>query len=320
MEKTKIGVLVGPTASGKTALSVEIAARMDAEIISADSIQLYKGFDIGSAKPTLQERRGIRHHLIDVYEPFEQNASVARFQALAQQVIADITSRGKFPLVVGGTGLYVNALTYPLSFTGVASDPELRTSLAETEAQNPGSLYVLLKELDPKSAARLHPNDRKRIIRAMEVVKLTGKAIDEFGGDFENKKNKEVPYDVKLIALTMPRELLYARIEKRVDEMIRMGLVDEVKRLKALGVTVDMPAMQGLGYKQLYAFLDGACKLDEAIAAIKLETRHFAKRQLTWFKRDKRIVWLDVTQYKSREALTEAAVCALEGGDHEQTH
>ena len=320
MEKTKIGVLVGPTASGKTALSVEIAAHMDAEIISADSIQLYKGFDIGSAKPTLQERRGIRHHLIDVYEPFEQNASVARFQALAQQVIADITSRGKFPLVVGGTGLYVNALTYPLSFTGVASDPELRTSLAETEAQNPGSLYVLLKELDPKSAARLHPNDRKRIIRAVEVVKLTGKAIDEFGGDFENKKNEEVPYDVKLIALTMPRELLYARIEKRVDEMIRMGLVDEVKRLKALGVTVDMPAMQGLGYKQLYAFLDGACKLDEAIAAIKLETRHFAKRQLTWFKRDKRIVWLDVTQYKSREALTEAAVCALEGGDHEQTH
>ena len=320
MEKAKIGVLVGPTASGKTALSVEIAARMDAEIISADSIQLYKGFDIGSAKPTLQERRGIRHHLIDVYEPVEQNASVARFQALAQQAIADITSHGKFPLVVGGTGLYVNALTYPLSFTGVTSDPELRTSLAETEAQSPGSLYALLKELDPKSAARLHPNDLKRIIRAVEVVKLTGKAMDEFGGDFENKKNEEIPFDVKLIALTMPRELLYARIEKRVDEMMHMGLIDEVKRLKALGVTADMPAMQGLGYKQLYAFLDGAGEIDEAIASIKLETRHFAKRQLTWFKRDKRIVWFDVTQYESREALAEAAVCALEGGDHEQTH
>ena len=320
MSKAKIGILVGPTASGKTALSVEIAAHLDAEIISADSIQLYKGFDIGSAKPTHQERKGIKHRLIDVYEPLEKNASVAQIQLLARKAIEEISARGKFPLVVGGTGLYINALTYPLSFTGAAADSELRAKLMETEEQQPGALYALLKELDPKRAARLHPNDRKRIVRAVEVVKLTGKAMDELGGDFENKKNEEIPYDVKLIGLTMPRELLYARIEQRVDAMMHMGLLEEVKHLKALGATAEMPAMQGLGYKQLCTFLDGNCDLNEAVAAIKLETRHFAKRQLTWFKRDKRIVWFDVTQYESFKALCHAAVCALEGGSHEQTH
>ncbi|MCE5234893.1 MAG: tRNA (adenosine(37)-N6)-dimethylallyltransferase MiaA [Clostridiaceae bacterium] len=314
MEKIKLGVLVGPTASGKTALSLEIAKKIGAEIVSADSIQLYKGFDIGSAKPTAEERRGIAHHLLDVYEPTEQNASVARFQELARQAIEDIFSRGKFPLVVGGTGLYVNALTYPLNFAGAPSDPALRAQLNEMEAGSPGSLHTLLAELDPKSASRLHKNDVKRVARAIEVVKLTGRPIGEFGGDFENRRNEEIPYDVRMIGLTMPRELLYERIERRVDDMMKRGLLEEILRLKVLGVTADMPAMQGLGYKQLYAHLAGQCSLEEAVAAIKLETRRFAKRQITWFKRDKRIQWFDLAQYESLDALTLDAVRALEGG------
>ncbi|HWR17982.1 MAG TPA: tRNA (adenosine(37)-N6)-dimethylallyltransferase MiaA [Clostridia bacterium] len=312
-EKIKLGVLVGPTASGKTALSIKIAKRMDAEIVSADSIQLYKGFDIGSAKPTPNERQGIRHHLLDVYEPIEQNASVSRYQAYAQVAIADITSRNKFPLVVGGTGLYVNALTFPLNFTGAKSDPALREQLSELELQTPGSLHALLGQLDPKSAQRLHKNDIKRIIRAIEVVRLTGKTIDEYGGDFENRRSEEIPYDVRMVGLTMPRELLYERIEKRVDEMMRVGLLDEVLRLKKLGVTADMPAMQGLGYKQLYAHLMSTCSLEQAVANIKLETRHFAKRQITWFKRDKRIRWFDVTAYESIDALANDAIGVMEG-------
>ncbi len=313
MDKTKLGVLVGPTASGKTALSIKIAKRMDAEIVSADSIQLYRGFDIGSAKPTHEERQGIKHHLIDVYEPTEQNASVSRFQTLAKETIEDIASRKKFPLVVGGTGLYVNALTFPLNFTGAKSDPALREELLVMEKQTPGSLHALLEELDPKSAARLHKNDVKRVARAIEVARLTGKTIDEYGGDFENKRSTEIPYDVRMIGLAMPRELLYERIERRVDEMMQKGLLGEVRRLKELGVTADMPAMQGLGYKQLYEHLNGVTSLEQAVASVKLETRHFAKRQITWFKRDKRIRWFDVTQYKSLDALTDDAIGSLEG-------
>lgn len=314
MEKMKLGILVGPTASGKTALSIEIAKKLNAEIVSADSIQLYRGFDIGSAKPTAEERQGIAHHLLDVYEPAEQNASVARFQELARLAIEEISFRGKFPLVVGGTGLYVNALTYPLNFAGAPSDPVLRTQLNEMEANSPGSLHILLTKIDPKSAGRLHKNDVKRVLRAIEVVKLTGKPIDEFGGDFKNSRNEDIPYDVRMIGLTMPRELLFARVERRVDDMMKRGLLDEVRRLKVLGVTADMPSMQGLGYKQLYAHLAGTCSLEDAVAAIKLETRRFAKRQITWFKRDKRIQWFDVTQYESLGALTIDAVRALEGG------
>jgi tRNA dimethylallyltransferase len=312
-EKTRLGVLIGPTASGKTELSIKIAKCMDAEIVSADSIQLYKGFDIGAAKPTLLERQGIRHHLLDIYEPMEQNASVSRYQTLAKEAIMDIAARNKFPLVVGGTGLYVNALTFPLNFTGAASDPALREELNEMERQTPGSLHTLLRELDPKSAERLHKNDIKRVIRAIEVVRLTGKTIDEYGGDFENSRSEEIPYDVRMIGLTMPRELLYERIGRRVDEMMRMGLLNEVQRLKELGVTADMPAMQGLGYKQLYAYLMGTCSLEQAVASIKLETRHFAKRQITWFKRDKRIRWFDTTQYESFDVLAYDAIISLEG-------
>lgn len=313
MGKTKLYLIVGPTASGKTALSIEVAKRVNAEIISADSIQLYKGFDIGSAKPTVEERQGIAHHLIDVYEPTERNASAASFQKLAQGAIETIASRGKLPLVVGGTGLYINALTFPLNFTAMASDPALRSELSAMEEARPGSLYALLRELDPQSAARLHPNDLKRVARAVEVVKLSGKTIGEFGGDFANKKSEDIPYDARLIGLTLPRELLYERIERRVDEMVAQGLLEEVRRLRALGAKADMPAMQGLGYRQLYAHLEGACTLEQAIAAVKLETRRFAKRQLTWFRRDDRIRWFDPTQYESLGALADDAIRALEG-------
>ena len=309
--KTKLSVIVGPTASGKTALSIELARRMDAEIVSADSIQLYRGCDIGSAKPTLNERQGIVHHLMDVYEPFEENTGVARYKALAEDCIDEIAARGKFPLLVGGTGLYVNALVYPLSFTGAGSSPALREELAKMEQETPGSLHQMLKELDKSAAKRLHPNDIKRVIRAIEVVKLTGKTMDEHGGDFENKRNEEIPYDVRMVGLTMPREALYERIERRVDSMMQQGFLSEVRALKEAGVPRHAPSMQGLGYKQLYGHLEGESTLDEAISAVKLETRRFAKRQLTWFKRDARIKWLDISAYESFDKLVLDAQSAL---------
>ena len=310
--KIEIGMIVGPTASGKTAVSIALAKRLDAEIISADSIQIYKGLDIGSAKPTIEEQEGIRHHLLDTLEIDAPKFSVAEYQKMADACIVDIHCRGKYPLVVGGTGLYVNALTYPLAFTAVESDPALRQALSELEAASPGKLYEMLRTLDPNSADRLHPNDTKRIIRALEVVKTTGKTIGEYGGDFVNEAKAEIPYDPRIAGLTMPRELLYARIEERVDAMMRLGLLEEAKGLFESGYSLDLPALQGLGYKQLFQYFQGESTLPEAIEAVKRETRRFAKRQITWFKRDPRIQWFDVTKYEGSEQLAKA-ICAAWG-------
>lgn len=301
-----IGVILGPTASGKTALSVEAAKRLDAEIVSADSIQLYRGMDIGSAKPTLEERQGIPHHLLDAVGIGEPDFSVAAYQKLAAAAIADIAGRGKFPLVVGGTGLYVNALVYPLSFTNIPADTALREALAAKEAASPGSLHRQLQDVDPVSAARLHPNDAKRLIRALEVYKLTGKPIGELGGDFSNTANAPIAYAPRMVGLTMPREQLYARIDLRVDVMMQSGLLKEVENLVSQGCAQDTPAMQGLGYKQLYRYLQGEYTLDEAVERIKRETRRFAKRQITWFKRDQRIQWLDISVLTPQQLLEEA--------------
>ncbi len=301
-----IGVILGPTASGKTALAVEAAKRMDAEIVSADSIQLYRGMDIGSAKPTAEERGGIAHHLLDAVDIGEADNSVAAYQKMAAAAIADIANRGKFPLIVGGTGLYVNALVYPLSFTNIPADAALREALAAEESETPGSLHTRLQAVDPASAARLHPHDTKRLIRALEVYTLTGKPIGELGGDFVNAANAPIPYAPRMLGLTMPREQLYARIDKRVDAMMASGLLDEVQTLVSLGYSPALPAMQGLGYKQLYRYLQGEYTLDEAVETIKRETRRFAKRQLTWFRRDQRIQWLDVSLLSPQQLLKEA--------------
>lgn len=307
-----IGVLLGPTASGKTELSIELAKRLRAEIVSADSIQLYRGMDIGSAKPTLAQRQGIPHHLLDAVDIGEPAFSVAAYQKMAAQAIQDIAARGKFSLIVGGTGLYINALTYPLSFTEIPADAALRQTLTAQEAQAPGSLHQRLLVVDPASAARLHPNDTKRLVRALEVYTLTGKPIGALGGDFANAAKAPIPYTPRMVGLTMAREQLYARIEARVDAMMQSGLLEEVRRLVSLGYTPDMPAMQGLGYKQLYRYLQGEYALAEAVETIKRETRRFAKRQMTWFKRDARIHWLD-TAALTWTQLVEEALRVLEG-------
>ena len=290
MEKQKLILIVGPTASGKTAASIYAAIKLNGEIVSADSIQVYKGMDIGSAKPTMQERQGIPHHLMDAIDINSPKFSVAEFRKMAGEAIEDIAGRGKQPIVVGGTGLYINSLVFPLNFTEVQSDEKLRSELSEIEErQGRGTLHAMLQEEDPESAARLHPNDTKRIIRALEVLRLTGKPIDAHGGDFSNKAGAEIPYN---------------------PVMLEQGLVEEARAIYDRNYDRSLPALQGLGYKQLFRVFDGEYTLSEGIEAIKQETRRFAKRQLTWFRRDRRITWLDVSTFESAEALGEE-VCRI---------
>lgn len=306
MEKFNLYILTGPTASGKTGVSIELAKRMNAEIVSADSIQIYRGMDIGSAKPTKEEQQGITHHMIDVASPTEREYSVIKYHDSALESIFDIDARAKKPLVVGGTGLYVNALIYPLNFPSVPPDAQFRAYWRSRENEEKGSAYKRLAELDPETAKRLHPNDVKRVIRAIEICEGTGRTLSELGMDFTRRDDDTLPYHPVLAGLTMPRELLYERIERRVDAMIGAGLVDEVRDLLFKGVQTEMPAMQGLGYKQIASYLMSACSLNEAVETIKRETRHFAKRQMTWFRRDERIRWFDVSQYRDAQSLVNA--------------
>jgi len=301
MKKQALGLIVGPTACGKTALSIRLAKDLQAEIISADSIQVYKGLDIGSAKPSMEERQGIAHHLLDALPVDSPKFSVAAFQQMAGDCIRDIAQRGKFPLVVGGTGLYVNSLIYPLDFSSAPGDPRRRAELEKMEENEPGFLHEYLKKIDPDSALRLHKNDRKRLIRAIEVYENTGKPIGGGGYDFSNEKEREIPYEPRIVGINMPRELLYARIEKRVDKMMEEGLLEETEALVKAGYDPALPALQGLGYKQLIAYFRGEYSLEEAVERIKQETRHFAKRQITWFKRDTRIRWFDVSALSEEE-------------------
>lgn len=308
--RPRIFVLVGPTACGKTAASILLAKKLGAEIISADSIQVYRGLDIGSAKPTMQERQGVPHHMLDVADVTNKEFTVAEFQRRAAMVIQEISFRGKLPLVVGGTGLYINALTYPLQFTSVPGDPKVRTALQQQEAQEAGVLYKRLQQVDPQSADRLHPNDSKRIVRALEVYEISGRTLTSYGMDFANEAAAEPPYRATIVGLTMERAALYARIEQRVDEMLRMGLLGETERFFQAGYPHTLPALQGLGYKQLLRHLRGETSLTEAVEEIKRETRRFAKRQITWFKRDKRIHWLNTADYETTEALCDA-MCSI---------
>lgn len=305
MSDTKnIIALVGPTACGKTAVSLELAKRMGGQIVSADSIQVYKGLDIGSAKPSLQERAGIVHHMLDVVDVADATFSVARFRSMALPSIQNIFSQGAIPFVVGGTGLYVNALTYPLGFFHVEGDAALRETLRAQEKEDPGCLYRQLQAVDALRASHLHPNDTKRVLRAIEIFTLTGKPPSSFGEDFQNPAGEALPYHPICVGLTMERAALYARIEARVDDMMRRGLLDEVRRYQAYDPA--LPALQGLGYKQLLQYLRDEVTLEEAVQRIKQETRRFAKRQWTWFGKDTRIAWFDVQAFRDLEALCDA--------------
>lgn len=293
-------ILAGPTAVGKTDISINLAKLLDGEIISADSMQVYKYMDIGTAKPTRDEMGDIRHHMIDIVYPDEE-FSVAVFRSMAGQIIDDTLSRGKLPMVVGGTGLYINSLTYNLDFTNTISDWELRNHLNEL-ADTHGNSYIhdMLKEVDMESYNRLHENDRKRIIRALEVYKYSGKTISEYQ---KESKNKSIEYDVSMVGLTMDRQKLYDRINLRVDMMIENGLVDEVKSLLNRGYSKELTSMQGLGYKEIIAYFEGEYSFEEAVDKLKQGTRNYAKRQLTWFRREKRMHWVNTDDFKCRDDI-----------------
>ena len=290
MQKRPLIILAGPTAVGKTELSVRLAELAGAEIISADSMQVYRGMDIGSAKVTEEEKRGIPHYLIDVLEP-EEEFNVVRFQQMAKQAAEEILAKGKIPMVVGGTGFYIQALLYDIDFTSVNTDDGLRRSL-EKLAKEKGDLWLheRLRKVDPKAAEEIHPHNRKRIIRALEFYHQTGSGIS---GHNAREREKESPWQYAYFVLTDERSRLYERIDRRVDRMMAEGLLEEVGALRDRGVKPDSTAMQGLGYKQLYAFLEGAYPLEEAVRIIKRDTRHFAKRQLTWFRRERDVIWAD---------------------------
>lgn len=287
--------LVGPTAVGKTALSLDLAERFGCEIISGDSMQVYRRMDIGTAKIPPAERRGIPHHLIDIREP-DEPFSVADFQRLCAETIRDIVARGRIPLLVGGTGLYVEAVCYGFPLGEFAGDPDFRRRMQAFAAEHgPEALHRRLREVDPDTAARLHPHDAKRIIRALEIYEATGRPMSEVQGQRRGEA-KTSPYNLALIGLTMDREQLYARIDRRVDGMLANGLVREVADLLAAGVPRDATSMQAIGYKEIAAYLAGETDYETAVATLKRNTRRYAKRQLSWFRRMPDLVWIDVSE------------------------
>ena len=291
MDSKPLIILAGPTAVGKTSLSIRLAKETGGEIISADSMQVYRHMDIGSAKITKEEMDGVTHYLVDVLEP-EEEFNVVRFQQMAKEAAEKIWEKGKIPLVVGGTGFYIQALLYDIDFTENDGDESYRRQLEQKASGEEGAseLYEMLKTVDPKAAQEIHPRNIKRIIRALEFYHQTGRKISEHN---EIQRQKESPYNYAYFVLTDERSRLYERIDQRVDLMMEQGLLDEVRYLKERGVRKDSTAMQGLGYKELYAYLEGEYPLDEAVRIIKRDTRHFAKRQLTWFKRERDVIWAD---------------------------
>ena len=284
--KPKVVVIVGPTASGKTAVSIELAKKINGEIISADSMQIYKYMDIGTAKPTLDEMQGIKHYMLDVVMP-DETFNVAKYKSMAESAIEEILKKGKVPIIVGGTGLYVNTLVDGIEFADVPGDEEYRNELIEKGYREGAmSIYKELEKVDSESK-KIDPNNIRRVARALEIYKVTGKTKTQL--DIESRK--EVKYDYRLFGMEWDRETLYNRIDLRVDKMIEAGLIDEVRNVTEK-FKISNTAVQGLGYKEVIEFLNGNISYEEMIEKLKLETRHYAKRQLTWFRRDKRIKWI----------------------------
>lgn len=283
-------VLTGPTAVGKTKLSIALAKRVNGEIISADSMQVYKYMDIGSAKITPEEMQGVPHHLIDILEPWEE-FNVVTFKQRCDECLKGIYERGHIPILTGGTGFYIQAVLRNIDFTENEEDSSYRRELEALAAER-GAEYIhgMLRAVDPPSADAIHANNIKRCIRALEFYKLTGQRISDHN---EQEKQKQSDYNSCYFVLNDEREKLYARIEERIEEMLRLGLVEEVKRLQEMGCKRGMVSMQGLGYKEILAFLEGECTLEEAVYLLKRDTRHFAKRQLTWFRREQDVIWID---------------------------
>lgn len=304
MKKKPLIILTGPTAVGKTKASIGLAKAVDGEIISADSMQVYRHMDIGSAKIKPEEMEGIPHHLIDVLEP-DDEFHVVKFQQLAKKAMREIWERGHIPIVTGGTGFYIQALLYDIDFDENEKEDACRKEL-EAYAREHGAeaLHEKLALVDPASAEMIHPNNIKRVIRALEFYEQTGKRISEHN---ETQRQRESPYAFAYFVLTDDRAHLYERINRRVDQMIEEGLVNEVQALKDKGYTKQLVSMQGLGYKEILDYLDGNCTLEEAIYTIKRDTRHFAKRQLTWFNRERDVIWINKQSfgYEAEQILDE---------------
>ena len=295
-------VLTGPTAVGKTELSIQLAQKLDGEIISADSMQIYQKMDIGTAKIRKEEMDGIPHHLIDVLDPSEE-FNVARFQEMAKEALAGIYRRERIPLIVGGTGFYIQGLLYDIDFTKEEQDFRYRENL-QKKAKEEGAqaIHKMLQAVDPASAQKIHPNNIKRVIRALEFYHLNGRKISEHN---EQESRKESPYRFAYFVLNQNRTTLYERINRRVDLMLEAGLVEEVRRLKEAGYGKNLVSMQGIGYKEVLDYLDGKMTLEETADQIKKDTRHFAKRQLTWFGREKEVIMIDKDKYETEEEILE---------------
>ncbi|MFU0827538.1 MAG: tRNA dimethylallyltransferase [Lachnoclostridium sp.] len=292
--KKPLIILTGPTAVGKSELSIELAKAIDGEIISADSMQVYKYMNIGTAKLTREEMGGIPHYLIDVLEPDEE-FNVVKFKEYAIKYMDEIYAKGKIPIIVGGTGFYIQAVLYGIDFQETIEDTAYRKYLeAVYKKQGPEFLHEKLRQVDPASAAAIHPNNAKRIIRALEYYKQTGNPISEHN---EEQRKKESPYNFCYFVLNQDRKVLYEKINRRVDQMMEKGLVEEVKFLLDKGLKPDIVSMQGIGYKEIIRYLTGECSLEEAVYIIKRDTRHFAKRQLTWFRREREVIWIEKDEF-----------------------
>ena len=310
--KKKLIILTGPTAVGKTELSIALAKAVGGEIISADSVQVYKELDIGSAKITCEEMQGVHHHLIDVLLPTE-DFSVALFKDMAVKAMDEIYSRGHIPIIVGGTGFYIQSVLYDINFE--ETDDDGYRSMLEEKYKQEGAhaLHDMLREVDPVSADNIHMNNVKRVIRAIEFYHQTGKCISEHN---ELERQKTSPYNAAYFVLNCDRDILYDRIEKRIDIMLENGLIDEVKNLVSkYSLTKDMVSMQGLGYKEILAYLNGEYSLDEAIYILKRDTRHFAKRQLTWFRRERDVIWVDKDTLKDEKEQLDYILTVLKSKD-----
>ncbi len=304
--KKRLLIIAGPTAVGKTDTAIILANKLNGEIISADSMQIYRHMDIGTAKPTLEERKGVPHHLIDVVNP-DENFSVAEFQKMAKCTIDELVLNGKIPIIAGGTGLYINSLIYDMDFTQSVSNWQFREQL-QKEANDMGNEFVhnKLKDIDINAANRIHPNNLKKVIRAIEVYYETGDKI----GDFSKDINLNDEYEFFLVGLIRDREELYNRINMRVDIMIEQGLIEEVKKLLNLGYSKELVSFKGLGYKEIIRYLEEEYDLDEAVNILKRDTRRYAKRQLTWFSD---INWYNISNYSSSEKLAEDIIKDFEG-------
>jgi len=300
--KNKLFIIMGPTAVGKTTISIELARRLKGGIISADSMQIYKYMNIGTAKITKDEMKDIPHYMIDIINPDEE-FTVSNYKEMATNYIKEINCRNKLPIVVGGTGLYINSLVYNLNFTGVEPNEKIRERYESIRIEK-GNQYLhrLLENIDQDSANRISINDTKRIIRALEIYEVTGKSMEEYNKNFRSPNED---YDLLMICLNVDRQKLYNRINTRVDLMIKEGLVNEVKSILDMGFDKNLISLQGIGYKEIIRYLENECTLDEAIEKIKQASRNYAKRQLTWFRRDNRIIWIDVDDFKDTNGLAD---------------